>query len=370
VSDLSPSSCFAASYAEARARFLGAAAAAGARVASHPHPLAGPDGEPLFLDEARLGPADARRVLYLASGTHGIEGFCGSGIQTFLLRGGLAERLPAGVALLLVHGVNPWGFAWLRRVNEDNVDLNRNFLDHAAGHPANPDYDRLAPVVNPERFDEDALAAVRAATAAFAREHGPAALYRALSGGQYRHPRGVQYGGVEPAWSNRLLRALWARHSAGVELAACVDLHSGLGPNGIGLVLQTAPEASVGARLAKQWWPELLRAEPAAGSDAALVSGLMGPAFVAAHPRADALAVVLELGTREMDAVMTAVLADNWLHHHGERASERGRAITRSMREAFFDERDEWKEAVCRRAREVVDRALSGMAGSAQGERP
>jgi len=117
--------------------------------------------------------------------------------------------------------------------------------------------------------------------------------------------------------------------------------------------------------LARQWWPDVLRAEPAAGSDAALVSGLMGPAFVAAHPRAAALGVVLEFGTREMDAVMTAVLADNWLHHHGERGSETGRSIARGMREAFFDESDEWKERVCRRAREVVDRGLSGMAAFA-----
>lgn len=362
MTEVAPSSCFASDYAGARARFLAEAEAAGARVASQRHPRPGPDGAALFLDEARLGPADARRVLYLASGTHGIEGFCGSGIQTFLLRGGIAERLPSGVALVMVHAVNPWGFAWLRRVNEDNVDLNRNFLDHGAGHPENPDYDRLADVVNPTRFDEGAVAAVREAVAAFAREHGTAALYRALSGGQYRHPRGVQYGGVEPAWSNRALRALWARHSEGVELAACVDLHSGLGSNGIGLVMQTAPETSAAARLAKAWWPDVLRAEPAAGGDAALVSGLMGPAFVAAHPGAAALGVVLEFGTREMDAVMMAVLADNWLHHHGDRGSARGRAIEHGMREAFFDDRDEWKEKVCRRAREVVERALSGMA--------
>jgi hypothetical protein len=363
-------SCFAACYADARASFLAAAAGGGARVASHRHPLAGPGGEPLFLDEARLGPAGARRVLYVASGTHGIEGFCGSGIQTFLLRGGLAQRLPAGVAAVLVHGVNPWGFAWLRRVNEDNVDLNRNFLDFAAGLPENPDYDGLAELLNPARFDEGALAAVRAAAAEFARERGPAALYRAVSGGQYRHPRGVQYGGVEPVWSNRVLRALWTRHSVDVELAACLDLHSGLGPNGVGLVLQTAAQASAAARLAKQWWPDVLRAEPAAGSDAALVSGLLGPAFVAAHPRAAAVGVVLEFGTRDLEQVTTAVLADNWLHHHGDRRSETGRAIARGMREAFFDDRDEWKEAVCRRAREVVDRGLEGMAAFAPEPRP
>lgn len=366
MTEPAPAACFSADAGAARAAFLAAASAAGARIASHPHPLGGPQGEALFLDEARLGPPEARRVLTLVSGTHGIEGFCGSAIQTWLLRGGLAGRLPAGLAVVLVHAANPWGLAWGRRVNEDNVDLNRNFLDFAAGGlPENPDYDALAPILNPSRFDEDALAAVRAAAARFAAERGAAALYRAVSGGQYRHPRGVQYGGVAPVWSNQMLRALWARHGAGVELAVCVDLHSGLGSNGVGLVMQTAPAASLAGRLAKQWWPDVLRAEPAAGGDAALVSGLLGPAFVAAHPTAAAVGVVLEFGTQAIEQVMAAVLAENWLRHHGERDSERGRAIARGMREAFLDERDAWKEAVCRRAREVVDRALAGMAAFA-----
>jgi beta-lactamase class A len=58
----------------------------------------------------------------LTSATHGIEGFCGSGCQIdWLLEGG-PTRLPDGVAALIVHAVNPFGFAWLRRVTEENVD--------------------------------------------------------------------------------------------------------------------------------------------------------------------------------------------------------------------------------------------------------
>jgi hypothetical protein len=149
--DTHPAHCFAASYAEARSAFLTACAQSGAEIVSHRHPLAGPDGAALFLDDARVGRADARCVLFVASGTHGIEGFCGSGIQTFLLRGGIAARLPDDVALVFVHAVNPWGFAWLRRVNEDNVDVNRNFLNHTAPHPVNADYDGLYDALNPVR---------------------------------------------------------------------------------------------------------------------------------------------------------------------------------------------------------------------------
>jgi ribosomal protein S18 acetylase RimI-like enzyme len=352
---------FAAVYNEARAAFLHACAVAGGAIVSHRHPLSGPTGESLFLDEARFGRSDARRVLFIACGTHGIEGYCGSGIQVSLLRTGLATRLPEGVALVLLHAVNPWGFAWGRRVNEDNVDINRNFLDHAAAHPENPDYDRLDPILNPAQLEEENVSEFLTALQRFQDERGIEAVYRSLSGGQYRHPSGVQFGGCSPVWSNRTLRALWARHAGSAELAVYVDLHSGLGPRAVGLVMQTASEASMAGRLAREWWPDVVRGEPAQGSDAALASGLIGPAFVAALEPAAAVGVVLEFGTLDMTTVMLAVQADNWLQHHGQRDSDTGRRIAQRMRDAFFIDADDWKDAVCARAREVVDRCLEGI---------
>jgi len=356
-----PSDCFAPSYAEARASVLGECGRYGAAIASHRHPLVGPDGAPLFLDVARFGAADARRVLFLLSGTHGIEGFCGSGVQSWLLRNGLAARVPEGVALVLVHAVNPWGFAWLRRVNEDNVDLNRNFLDHDAPHPENPDYDALHDAVNLARFDPGAVSAGLERIQRFQAERGAMAAYRALSGGQYGHPRSLQYGGRAPAWSNRTLRSVIAAHAAGAELAVAIDLHSGLGSRGVGLLFQTAPQASVEARVAAALWADVMRAEPAAGSDAALVSGLLGPAFCATLRPTPSCCVVVEFGTRELVEVMLALQAEGWLHHHGRRESDEGRAILRRMRDAFFVDEDDWKEKVCRRSHEVVERALAGM---------
>lgn len=356
-----PADCFRPTYAAARATFLRACADVGAEITSHRHPLGAPDGTALFLDVARVGAAQARRVLFLTSGTHGIEGFCGSGIQTFLLRNGIARALPADVALVFVHAVNPWGFAWLRRVNEDNVDINRNFLDHRAPYPENPDYDRLYDVLNPTQLD-DGGDALREAVRRLEHEHGTEVVYRSISGGQYRHPRGLQFGGREPVWSNRILRAVWARHAEDAELAVAVDLHSGLGPRGVGLLLQTAPETSRAAELAHAWWPDVIRSSPAGGSNAALASGLIGPAFVAAYPTAAAVGLVLEFGTLDMDDVMRAVHADNWLQHYGARHSEQGRAITQRMRDAFFIEDHRWQGQVCNRAQQVLTDAIAGMA--------
>ena len=145
-------------YEEARQHFLDRAGAAGAALDARAHPLTGPKGEALSTDIAWLGPSDAERVLVTISATHGVEGFCGSGAQVGWLESGLYREQPAGTAHLMIHAINPHGFAWLRRVTEDNVDLNRNFVDHDATYPENPGYEALASTLCPKEWDEAMIA--------------------------------------------------------------------------------------------------------------------------------------------------------------------------------------------------------------------
>src|SRR5579872_1515592 len=192
---------FSASYAEARGKFREAAAAAGGAMAVFANPNRAPDGADLSTDVAWFGPRNAERVLVSVSGTHGVEGFCGSGAQVDWLRRGEAASLPAGVAVLVVHAINPYGFAWLRRVTEENVDLNRNWIDFAEPVPENPGYDELAAAAVPDTWTEESRRATARTLRAYAETHGPMALQQALSGGQYRHPAGVFYGGDAPTWA-------------------------------------------------------------------------------------------------------------------------------------------------------------------------
>ena len=81
-----PAEAFSTTYAEARTKFLAAAGARGYAVESHVHPSAlGAEGEPLAMDVATGGRGDADALLLITSGTHGVEGFCGSGCQVALL---------------------------------------------------------------------------------------------------------------------------------------------------------------------------------------------------------------------------------------------------------------------------------------------
>src|SRR5260370_29894599 len=87
--------CFSESYAEARGKFCSTVANAGGAIRSwfNPH-VKGPNGELLYLDTARFGPADATNMLVLISSTHGVEGHCGSGAQISSLATGAPAPLP------------------------------------------------------------------------------------------------------------------------------------------------------------------------------------------------------------------------------------------------------------------------------------
>ncbi len=221
------------SYEGSRVRFLDGAAQAEATVVSYEHPLTGLGGEALAVDVATIGADDASSVLLLVSGTHGVEGFTGSALQHHWLAHHADER-PAGVRVVLIHAFNPHGFAWVRRVNEDNVDLNRNFVDWGQPPPSNEDYGGIAHLLVPETWDDDTQESTTLGLLAYAEEVGFARLQEVVSAGQYSHPDGVFYGGSGPVWSHRWLSEHLRPIVGEATRVGIVDLHTGLGPWGHG----------------------------------------------------------------------------------------------------------------------------------------
>ena len=225
---------FSPSYAKARTKFLEAAATAGLPIESHAHPLKGRDGEDLAMDVVRDGPADAKKLLIVSSACHGVEGYCGSGVQVFALHDAewRAKARDAGVATLYIHALNPYGFSHVRRFTHENVDLNRNFQNFSRPLPVNTAYREVQPLLLPEQWPPgpDNVAAVEQYIAT----KGEAAWQAAISQGQHEFPQGVFFGGTEPTWSNRTLRQVLRQHGAGASHIAWIDLHTGLGPSGHG----------------------------------------------------------------------------------------------------------------------------------------
>ncbi len=148
------SSTFQPSYRVSRERLLEGAHQLSGRldvcVDSRDLAQRGPDGETLALDFVVFGARRPRHAVVVSSGTHGVEGYTGSAIQHWVLQQLLPRlTLAPDTALILQHANNPYGFAWHRRVNENNVDLNRNFQQQFDPMLCSPDYESLFEAINP-----------------------------------------------------------------------------------------------------------------------------------------------------------------------------------------------------------------------------
>ena len=358
---------FAQTYGEARDKFLSAARARGARVFRDAHPSErGAQGEELSIDLAQLGDERASALLLLSSGTHGVEGFCGSACQVALLRDEafLAAVERAGVSVLLLHALNPYGFSHLRRANEDNADLNRNFVDFAETLPVNDAYATLHALLLPTTWppSQDNEAKLRARVA----QDGVPAFQAAVTGGQYAFADGMFYGGMRPAWSNACLRAVLRGQAARTRLG-WIDLHTGLGPRGHGEKIWAGRDDLAAIARARAWWGAEVTSAFEGSSSAARVTGLISSAAYAECPQAEITAMVLEYGTYSLEHTLQMLRAEHWLHQHPEAPQAQRAAIKRALRDAFYIDADDWKTMVVAQAQAACLQAIAGLApGSAR----
>lgn len=361
-----PSRFFAPTYREAREAFVAEASAAGFALEAHRHPEAGAESEPLFMDVARLGTADAQALVVVSSACHGAEGFCGSGVQRALLARHdlLNEAVAAGAAWLFIHALNPWGYSHLRRTTHENVDLNRNFPPsfERGALPRNAGYDALADVIVPSTWPPGE--AERTTEAAFIAERGLDAFQAAVSGGQYHHPDGLFFGGHAPTWSHRTLLTVLAAHAQRCRRMAWIDVHTGLGPSGHAELIHAAQHDPVALARARAWWgDEAVTSTDDGTSTSAPLVGLMWDGVRRACPQAEATGIAMEVGTLSVPEVLGALRADQWLHRNPNAPAAQRAAIKRQMRDAFYVDTLKWKADVVRQGVEVAQRAVAGIAG-------
>lgn len=356
---------FAQTYAEARAKFLAACEANKLYVHSHAHPLRGRDGEELAMDVALLGAEKAERLLVVSSGCHGVEGYCGSGVQNALLADGgfKAAAAKAGVAVLFIHALNPYGFSWWRRVTHENVDLNRNFHDfHApwAADAANPGYGDVAHLLVPATWPP--TADNEAAVAAYIASHGMKAWQQAVSAGQHTHPEGLFFGGHTPTWSHQTLRHVLQDHAQRCKRLGWIDVHTGLGPSGHGERIYLGPDDAASIARARRWWgPEVTSIYDGSSSSAKL-SGLLFTSAVWDCPQAEYTGMALEYGTLPLMDVMQNLRAEQWLENHPETPPAQAAQIKKAFRDAFYTDTPQWKQQILDQAFQASHQALAGLA--------
>ncbi|SIT50982.1 conserved hypothetical protein [Paraburkholderia piptadeniae] len=350
---------FSQSYVEARAKFLAIAPAARPYACSS----LGPSGEPLYTDVAYFGDRNASRLLILISGTHGPEGYSGSASQLLFLRAGLQDALPASTAVLLVHALNCYGFAWDRRVTAEGCDLNRNFVDYSRPTPTNPGYTELAEHLVPPDLTEDTIRRADDAISAFRKLHGELKFDEARKSGQYTHPEGVFYGGSGPTEARQTLEQIVKDFDiAGRESVIIVDYHTGLGPYGYGELQSEQPSGIAGFQRAVSVFGPSVTSPDLGTSSSVVVRGTQDELWQRILGDRHTY-VALEFGTYGAERGREVIRNDHWLYRYrrDEINLELGVRIRQEAKLHYNPEANDWKEMVLCRSHQVHRQAMNAL---------
>lgn len=341
---------FSRRFRDARALFRQAAEERGFSIHSYSHPLQGFDGEALATDVVRIGPQDARQLLVLISGVHGVELYAGSGCQIDMLKSVSNNALPADTALLLVHAINPWGAAHFRRNTETNADLARNFIGPDEMPAGNDAYETIHEVIcNPDRDK------VQAGFQRLAGELGEMGFIRALMGGQYKHPTGFSWGGDGPVWSQVTIQDILARETQSAEDVTIVEYHSGLGPYGYGMAV--CMQAGLALERSRKLFGRWLVAPRSAPGETHGATGHTTDGYTRFLVGKRLSSIVLEFGTYPPSVSLPVLLDDHWLTFHGD--VDTARDIHARNLEMHAPDDPEWRRAICERSRQVIRQTLA-----------
>ena len=348
-------------YGECRTRFRRAAAAAGAPVTAEPLHARGPHDLELSIDIVALGAARPERALVVLSGVHGVEGFIGSTLQTDLLGRLDPSPWPAGMAVLLVHAVNPWGMAWWRRQNESNVDLNRNWRRSATAPIHNDAYDELHPLACPDSAALPRVEQLLATAQTLVAERGLVWVRDGITVGQYRHSDGLHFGGDRTEQSAEILERVIPERLAGVERVFTVDLHTGHGPYGELTALSDQSPGSAQDGFLQSVFGRVEATADNPDATTGLKSGQVANGFADVLPGATCFATSLEFGTADDLTQLGATYQEQWVYRRGDRSIPEHAAAVWAYRCCFTPDDREWATTSFSRGRVALDRALAAV---------
>lgn len=351
---------FSDTYAIARKKFIKAAGNANAKIASFKHPEKGPDGEDLFIDFAVIGPDDAENALVLVSGTHGVEAFCGAGIQMNIISNPDELSKYRDTKLVFIHGHNPYGWAWLRRTNHNNVDINRSYVDFSKKFTSNEAYKEVQSLMLPDVFDAAATKAIDD----WIEENGQARFFAAALQGQRIDPEGIFYGGLEHAWATKTVMKELPALIKPQKRVCLIDVHTGMGGYAGGLILHGYIPGSTNSERFNDWYDDKVTNE-LEGVDPDDIefenSGALALALDFLLPDHETLGVVIEYGVVDLRRTIDSLVADNWLHSRGDLGSEQAKAIKQENLDCLYGNIDDWKEKVWAHSSWMIENTAKGL---------
>ncbi len=356
-------------YQTARHRFR--VAAAGLNAQQEHHTLCVqhcPDAD-LSVDVAWIGSDRPEWTVMVTSGLHGVEGFFGSAVQlAWLTQFAHHSDLKDQGRIVFIHALNPYGFHFVRRVNEDNVDLNRNFVLPGQPYEGRPDgYDKLNHLINPKSppplMDTFQLKALWIKT-----RLGLPALKTAIAVGQYDDPQGIFFGGQSAALSTCIMQANYRRWLGGATQAIHLDLHTGLGKFGTYKLLMTGkPEPAHLTWCQKQFGEDRVEVTRNEKGTSYRSRGTLGRWLRHHLTDLDFTHFNAEFGTYPETRTLGALCAENRAHHYGQPGSLTFERVKSKLMECFCPDSSRWRTICLEQSLNLINCSIDACSVKAVG---
>ncbi len=336
-------------YFDSRRQFLELANNCGAKTESHWIKPTGPGGEPLSVDVAALtSDSDEHRII-LTSGVHGVEGFIGASVQMQSLQTLATKVRPNRIGVVMIHAANPWGFAHLRRVDENNVDINRNFIDFDVNQAiTHPKYHTLDPVINtPKKPGTWIELQYWLKTGKLIVQHGGIKkLAEPIATGQSGYPKGVFYTGCKTSQSTALLQEIVHHHSNKIEQISILDVHSGLGPSGVATLIANSNvvDNETLVELLHNHYEQAVMLSHSS-SNPYNAQGTLSEWLDTAMSEKRFVFLCVEIGTVHPVKLFSALRRENQAHHWSDQNSKLYNKTKQSLLDVFSPRSVQWRNS-------------------------
>ncbi len=348
-------------YFQARHQFRLAAHEHGAEIRSYPVQVRGPNNEELTIDAAIIGSATPDNTLIVSSGLHGVEGFLGSALQAQALTRRMFKPRSATDRTVLIHALNPYGFAHLRRVNEDNVDLNRNYgSDSATDNNCEFQYEKLNAFLNPGNppsrirntlFPIEAYRMIR--------RYGLPMLKQVIAEGQFQFPNGLFFGGTALCQATRIVQSHLADWVAGAGHVLHLDIHTGLGKHGELKLLLDNRYTTVVHKGLKTLFPAVTVDRHDSSGGAYQAKGTFAQWCEKQREDQSYIFVCAEFGTYNSLRILQALRNENHIHHWGTASASMLYRAKRHLRDCFCPNSERWRSHTVATGLSLLDCASS-----------
>jgi hypothetical protein len=323
----------------------------------------------LTIDLLYLPPLnDTDKLLVLSSGVHGTEGYSGSAVQHMFLKELFTPEHLSDMGILLIHGVNPYGFKYGRRATENNVDLNRGSdVDPSLFEKENSGYALLNDMINPngkasansissQFFYLTAISKILKASMSVTRQ--------AIVQGQYEYPEGLFFGGRDFEPQIDSLRLILPDFFSSYETILEIDLHAAFGSrNTLHLFPNTIDDPVIRRKTETVF--EGQQIEWGDSDDFYTISGGFADAFLnKINPEAQYLYMVFEWGTYNTEQTFGSIkslqlmINENQGFNNGYKNDKQEEKIRKAVRELDYPSSEAWRSNTMETGREMLSLVL------------